>query len=109
MDQKYHLYAMRPQDIPDAERFFLITPDYAYLYTQNSAPVNSTEVTDLGILQPLALEWLREQVAIVRTEYIRKHSAEVLQQAEDFTSTFKQELAKEQQKLKRKKKTSGEG
>lgn len=100
MSKKYHLYVVRPQDISQVERNYLITPDYSLLYTQNEPPKKSEEVTDLSILPPSAMDWLKERIDVIRIEYMRAHSEEAQEYAGNFIERFQQELERENERLK---------
>ena len=100
MSEQYRLFVVRPQDISQTERNYLITPDYSLLYTQNAPPKKSEEVTNLSILPPTALEWLKERVTAIQAEYLRTHKKEALERAGDFVSLFQAELERENERLK---------
>lgn len=100
MSEQFHLYVVRPQDISQTERYFLITPDYSLLYTQNAPPEKSEEVTNLSILPPTAMEWLKERVTAIQAEYMKAHEKETLERAGDFVALFQAELERENERLK---------
>lgn len=54
----FHLYLVLPQNIPEGERFYLVTAKYCLLYTQGEAPKGAKEITKISSLPHLAKEWL---------------------------------------------------
>lgn len=95
----FHLYAVELEDISVEERYFLATPDYCLLYTQNDPPQNHKEVEHIKALPRLAIEWLDEQIQRIQTDYLLEHDADVAIQAENFMKRFEAELEKEKAAL----------
>ena len=106
--REYGLYVVRPEDIPETEQRYLITPDYCLLYTPNMPPRKSAKVTSLEKLPTVAYEWLKEQVESVRKEYIAERSKEILTEAKAFHDVFRGELEKERREVERKGEDHGE-
>ena len=98
--KKYGLYVVRPEDIGEEERHYLITPDYCLLYTKNKPPQKSAAVTHTDRLPALAAQWLKEQIEQIRREYAAEHKTEILRQAKTFYDAFRKELEAERQHLK---------
>lgn len=99
---QYHLYVVRPQDIPADEKHYIITPDWCLLYTSNTPPEPYREVTRLNNLPMPAKQWLDDAIAQVNVEYLKEHEKEVLQKAKSFHDRLAQELAIEQAKMSEK-------
>ena len=97
----YGLYVVLPQDIPETEPHYIITPDWCLLYTQNQPPVRSEEVTDLHQLPALAKEWLESTIEEIRKRYLAEHREDILKKARTFTQRFAEELAKEKEAIDR--------
>ena len=95
----YHLYLVKPGDIPKKEKYYLITSKYCLLYTDRKPPKTHKEVKDLNMLPDLAMEWLNTTINEMREEYLRDNEAEVLARGKEFTERFEQELKAEQEKL----------
>lgn len=105
--KQYHLYVVRPEDIPEGEPFFLITAKYSLLYTANRPPKRSREISDLAQLPALAMEWLKTSIDQIRAEYLAENEREILRRGKEFTERFAAELAAEREKLEKKEGTDG--
>lgn len=91
-DGKYGLYVVRPKDIGEEERHFLITAEYCLLYTKNAPPQKSVEISDLSMLPETAKQWLNGAIDDVRREYLANNQNEILKRAKTFNERFAEEL-----------------
>lgn len=98
--RRYGLYIVRPEDIGEKERYFLITPEWTLLYTNRKPPERHKEITDLSQLPSLAMEWLNATIEQMRAEYLEGNAREILQRGKVFNERFAEELQAEQEKLK---------
>lgn len=95
----YHLYVVKPGDIPENERFYLITSKYCLLYTDRRPPKRNREIQDLSTLPELARNWIGSTIDQIREEYLREHEREILEKGKAFTERFEAELKAEREKL----------
>lgn len=95
----YRLYVVRPEDIPEAERFYLITAKWSLLYTENEPPKQHREIREIGKLPALAMEWLKSTIEQMREEYLKANEQEILERGKAFTERFEAELKAEKEKL----------
>ena len=101
------LFLVRPEDIGENEKYFLITGTYCLLYTDNKPPKSHREIKDLKLLPALAMEWLNQTIDQMRTEYLRDNAQEILKRGKAFTERFEEELKAEKEKLEQEQ-TNGE-
>ncbi len=98
--KRFGLYLVRPEDIGAKEKYFLITPEWTLLYTDNKPPEPNREVTDLKTMLPdFAVTWLNDTIQQMREEYLRQNAEEILRQGKAFTERFEAELKAEMEKL----------
>lgn len=96
--EPYGLYWVDPADIDDKDNHYLVTPDYALVYTQ-MPPLKGKEVSELLKLPELARVWLSEEIEKIRRKYILEHRKEIAEQEAVFAAAFKEELEAERKKL----------
>ena len=99
MAKKYHLYVVRPEDIPEKEKYFLITAKWCLLYTNRKPPKKNREVKDVNQLPSLAIEWLTATIDQIREEYLKANANDILRRGKEFTQIFENELKAEQEKI----------
>lgn len=99
--RKYHLYVVKPEDISQKERFFLITAKWSLLYTNAKPPKMHREVSDLKELPALASEWIKTTIDTIREEYLKENEQEILKCGKAFTERFELELKAEKEKLEK--------
>lgn len=97
---QYNLYVIRPEDIEDGERHYLITPDYCLLYTNKKPAMKCEQFTKLEELPAAAWEWLKVEIESIRLEYMAQNQKEILGKAKQFNEQFRLELENERKKLK---------
>lgn len=97
----YGLYVVHPEDIGEKEKYYLITPTWALLYTNRKPPERNRKVTQLSMLPDLAVTWLNKTIDEIRADYLRANEKELLQQGKAFTERFESELRAEKEKLER--------
>ena len=98
-EKKFRLYLVRPEDIPAREQFYLITPKYCLLYTQNAPPKKNREIVEIGRLPALASEWLKTTIDQIRERYLTDNEREILRRGKEFAERFREELEKERNGL----------
>ena len=64
---KYGLYVVRPEDIGENEKYYLITATYCLLYTKKK-PKDGFPVKNLTALPSLAKQWLNGAIESLRQE-----------------------------------------
>ena len=99
MKKDYRLYLVKPEDIAEDEKHYLITATWSLLYTDNEPPKQSREITDISILPGTAIRWLNETVMELRRAYLEENKNEILQFAKSFHEVFEQELQAERRKI----------
>lgn len=97
----YSLYVVRPEDISEKERYFLITPDWTLLYTDKKPPERNIKVTDLSKLPTLAVDWLNSTIEKMRAEYLADNAKEILQRGKAFNDRFAEELKAERKNMEK--------
>lgn len=102
MPRKYGLYVVRPEDIGDKEKYYLITPTWALLYTNRKPPEKNREVTNITMLPEIAMTWLKGTIDQIRLEYLRDNEEAILERGKAFTERFEAELKAEKEKLEQK-------
>lgn len=101
--KKYGLYVVRPEDIGEKERYFLITPDWTLLYTDKKPPERNVKVTDLSKLPTLALDWLNATIEKMRGAYLADNAKEILRRGKAFNERFAEELQAEREIMEKEK------
>ncbi len=99
MEKKYHLYVVKPDDIPQKEKYFLITRKWCLLYTNSTPPKTHREITDLKNLPALATEWIQATIDQIRENYLKENEDEILRHGKAFADRFEAELKAEKEKL----------
>ena len=99
MSKEYGVYVVRPEDIPQNEKYYLITPKWSLLYTNAKPPKTHRKITDDKTLHAQATEWLQAPIEQIREEYLKEHEQEVLRNGKAFTERFEAELKAEKEKL----------
>lgn len=74
----FHLYLVLPQNIPEGEKFFLVTAKYCLLYTQGEAPKGAKEITKISTLPRLAKEWLAGCIDQIREKALEEQKDQLL-------------------------------
>lgn len=97
--ETYHLYAVRAEDIRTNERFYLITPSFALLYTANRPPKKHREILRLKGMPDYVMAWLGEAINQLREEDLAENEELLLRRANGFYKCFERELRAEQEKL----------
>ena len=74
----FHLYLVLPQNIPEGEKFFLVTAKYCLLYTQGEAPKGAKEIKKISTLPRLAKEWLAGCIDQIREKALEEEKDQLL-------------------------------
>lgn len=74
----FHLYLVLPQNIPEGEKFFLMTAKYCLLYTQREAPKGAKEIKKISTLPRLAKEWLAGCIDQIREKALEEQKDQLL-------------------------------
>lgn len=74
----FHLYLVLPQNIPEGEKFFLVTAKYCLLYTQGEAPKGAKEIKKISTLPRLAKEWLAGCIDQIREKALEEQKDQLL-------------------------------
>lgn len=96
---RYGLYVIRPEDIGEGEKYYLITATYCLLYTKKK-PKNGIAVKDIPSLPSLAKQWLGSAIESVRQEYLASHQQELLAKGKNFSDALKRELEAERVRIR---------
>lgn len=99
--QKYRLYVLRAEDIPEDAEFFCLLPDAALLYAQEQ-PERAREVLDTDILPAEARMWLVDSIETITHRYMRENEDELLAGTKTFMERFRAELERERRGSTRK-------
>lgn len=92
----FHLYLVLPQNIPEGEKFFLVTAKYCLLYTQGEAPKGAKEITKISTLPRLAKEWLAGCIDQIREKALEEQKDQLLNVAGPaFYAAFEEALKAE--------------
>lgn len=94
----YRLYAVFPEDVPENEPYYIATPDWCLLFTENEPKGKHREITKAAQLPPLAKQWLVGVIEEIQKKYLAEHEKELLCRAKQFRDKFAAELAVEQEK-----------
>ena len=101
---KFHLYLIDPEDIPEEETYYLITPGYCLLYTQTEGIEGTKEIEEVASLPALAKNWLSQCIDDVRRTVLAEKQDELLEAAERFRHSLGKELEAERKMAKKGKK-----
>lgn len=106
---RYRLYIILPQNIPEGEKYYLITAQYCLLYTNaETVPDGAVEYTKINKLPELAKEWLAECIDNVRKRALAEQKESLLTEtAPAFYAALRDALEAESMKLKKDKETEG--
>lgn len=92
--QKYRLYVLRAEDIPEDAEYFCLLPEAALLYARE-APERAKEVLDTDILPAEARMWLVDSIEQITRKYMRENEDELLAGTKTFMERFRAELERE--------------
>jgi len=106
---RYRLFIVLPKNIPEGEKYYLITAQYCLLYTDaEKAPEGAREYTKIHKLPALAKEWLAECIDDVRKRALAEQKESLLMEtAPAFYAALRDALEAESMKLKKDKETEG--
>ena len=96
---KYGLYVVRPEDIGENEKYYLITATYCLLYTKKK-PKDGFPVKNLTALPSLAKQWLNGAIESLRQEYLTENQQQLLAKGKAFSDALRQELEAERIRIK---------
>lgn len=99
MAKTYHLYRVDGSAIPQNETYYILTPDWAYLYTNKRPPSGSREVKTLSGIPKQAMRWLSDTIGQIRAADLRENRQELLRKGSAFLKRFESELKVEREKL----------
>lgn len=95
----YHLYEVKPEDVPEEEPYYIITTKRTLLYTNRKAPEQSRKISDLSSLSELEKSWLNDTINQMRLKHLRQNEREILRRGKKFAECFEAELRAEKEKL----------
>ncbi len=96
----FHLYLVLPQNIPEGERFYLVTAKYCLLYTEGEAPKGAREITKISSLPHLAKEWLAGCIDRLREAALEEQKDRLLSETGPaFYAAFEEALSAERERV----------
>lgn len=98
---KYRLFVVLPENIPEGEKYYLVTADYCLLYTAaEEVPEGAREYTKIPALPALAKEWLAECIDDLRKKALAQQKQTLLTEtAPAFYSALQAALESERKAL----------
>lgn len=98
---KYRLFVVLPENIPEGEKYYLVTADYCLLYTAaEEAPKGAKEFTKIPALPALAKEWLAECIDDLRKKALAEQKEALLNEtAPAFYAALRDALEAENKRL----------